>query len=413
MFTPSIESLDGAIGYGPGHANQITLDRYFSVLDAGQDQFDGALRLSVTQGGVESVFPEDQSYDELTAVAPFVSEAEGLMAVTFPTGGLWANRAVLHPGRGVRLQQTLDLRQSSGSSIRLAWSGTHGLGDRAFLEEPAYCQVVLRDAAGGLLDTLYRVDSFGEVTGTWGQAPLTAHAETMVVLSFELESSAGLMSVAEVSARDTGRGIEYVANGEFANNGAGWVVPSRLACPGVLSAARKLGDLSVRRTFYCHPTAPWVRMTDEFVNDTSTSVAARVAYSTGMGSMGYGVVYPTPGAQSSALTSWDGARSDGDWGIVFGAADGLTYQSASAVETRDGLDHVQYGFSFAVPPKDQVSIVNFLVLPGICTGRAAADTSIRASLVDEIARDIATNFRVKPVFRAGLTSMQLNTLRNL
>ncbi|RQO53747.1 hypothetical protein DBV14_13245 [Variovorax sp. KBW07] len=416
-FLQTIAATDGDGSQAPGQANIWDLNNDFSLQDGGNDQVDTALALSVSVGASPDSFPSDQLYSELTALGPEMGVADGELQVSFasdPAFGGTGGYAFLHPGTEVRLQQTLNLGAAAGG-VSLSWSG-NGLPDflnakEGNLKDPTeFRQVVVRDAAGVVQSTLYRADPGGE-TGTWGTALLTPFVGQTVVLSFEQRLSAGFGVIDDVSVTDASS-HEFVVNGGFESQGTGWHVPSTKVSQNLRSGVRTLNGLEVQRSFYTQPNLLWGRFTDVFHNPSAAAIQAEVTYDSNLGSDSRGIIYPTPGATQKALTSWDGDTGDRDIGFVFGAADAVTYQSATALHTSDGSDLMVFKFNISVPAGGSVTLINFLLMNGTDTGRAATDITARATEIDTLAADIANNFKTNFVYQRGLTQVQLDTLKN-
>lgn len=427
-FLQTIDATDGDDSMAPGQANVWDLLQDFCIIDGGNDQFDRALVLSVDVGGVPAQFPQDQTYAELTALGPEMGASDGVKAVTFTSDPQFLSTsggyAYLHPGAEVRLQQTLNLGSAVGG-IALTWGGNpsqRNVGS-PMADPNQYGQVVVRDAAGALLATLYRVDDSG-TTGTWGSAPLTAFAGQTVVLSFEQRVWANSpdygppngSTIDNVSVKDANN-TEFVVNGDFESAGSSWTVSASKVAQNVRSGVRTLNGLEVQRTFFTQPNLLWARITDVFHNPTAAPIDAVVSCDTDLGSDDWGIVYPTPGATQKALSTWDyksngGTAGDRDIGFAFGTADVVVYKSSTALGTRDGSQNVSFKFNISVPAGGTVTLMNFLVLTGTDTGLTATDVTARATQVDTQVADIANNFRTNFAYQRGLTQAQLDTLRN-
>lgn len=414
VFGQTADATDGGGHYAPGQANVFDLRNDFAISDGYDDQFDRALVLAINVGGTDYPFPTDQTYAELTALGPELGAADGIKTVTFSADPAWtpSAAALLHPVADARLQQTLDLRSAAGHAVDLTWSGSPQVGSAGFNGEPFYFRVVVRDTAGALLSTLFLRDDMGD-TGTWGSASLTAFAGQVVVLAFEQRTAWGTSRIDDVSVVDAVTATQFVTNGDFAAGAAGWTAPEIRQSHNIRSGVRTVpGVGSVERSFFTQPNARWGRMTDVFTNTSGAPLTATIKYRTNLGSDGAGIIYPTPGATAKALSTWDGDASDRDVGLVFGAADGVSFQSATALATYDGSDDIDVAFNVTVPTGGTVTIVNFVILVGGDTGQTAADASARATEVDTIAADIANNFRTNLAYQRGLTQAQLDTLKN-
>ncbi|MBO9513158.1 MAG: hypothetical protein J7549_03495 [Variovorax sp.] len=431
MFLQTITATDGNRSVAPGQANIWDLGEDFSIVDGGDDQFDGTLQLYVGVAGTRSAFPPNQTWAELTALGPEMGPADGIKAVSFTTDPAFFNTtgryAYLHAGVEVRLQQTLNLTNAIGPAISLTWRGVPGPGFvGTSLSDPAqYGQVVLRDTAGALLATLFRSDRSG-TSGAWGLASLAAFIGQTVVLSFEQRLSGnspnwnGLPSgsaIDDVSVKDSAN-TEFVVNGDFEAEGTGWTIVASKASQNVRTGTRTVNGLEVQRTFYTQPNLLWARLTDVFHNPTAAPIVAEVSYETNLGSDAYGIIYPTPGvATQKALTAWDyksngGVVGDRDIGFAFGTADLVDYRSNTALGARDGSDRLLFKFNITVPASGSVTLVNFVVMSGTDTGLTAMDITARATEVDTQLADIANNFRTNMVYQRGLTQPQLDTLKN-
>lgn len=431
-FLQSIAATDGDGSRAPGQANIWDLSSDFSIFDGGNDQFDGALHLSVSVGGSPASFPSDQTYAELTALGPELAAGDGVKTVSFTSdaqfllgaGSASGSYAYLHVGPEIRLQQTLNLTGASGG-IALIWSGksTFFAPSGPFYDPNQYVQVVVRDTAGALLATLFRTN-FSGTTGTWGSAPLTAFMGQTVVLSFEQRawSRDGIWGntwgtvIDNVSVKDS-INHEFVTNGDFEASNSGWTVSAAKVAQNVRSGVRTLKGLEVQRTFFTQPNQLWARTTDEFHNPTAAPINAVVTYETNLGSDRNGIIYPTPGAAQKALSAWDfksngGLIGDRDVGIAFGTADTVAYQSDTALGARQGADDLRFSFDISVPAGGTITLTNFVVMTGTDTGLTATDITARATQVDTQVADIANNFRTNNAYQRGLTQAQLDTLQN-
>ncbi len=420
-FLQTIAATDGDRSIAPGQANIWDLEEDFSIGDGGDDQFDGALHLYVDIGGGPAQFPGDQTYQELTAMGPEMGASDGVKTVSFTADSDFTlntgRYAFLHPGAEVRLQQTLNLGSAVGPGISLVWNGVPSQGNvnGQFSDPTQYGQVVVRDTAGALLATLFKVDINGP-SGTWGSASLSAFAGQTVVLSFEQRVSFTGSVIDSVSITDTAN-TEFVVNGDFEAEGSGWTVSATKVSQNVRAGMRTVNRLEVQRSFYTQPNLLWARLTDVFHNPSAAPIDAVVSYETNLGSDSLGIIYPTPGATQKALSTWDyksngGNAGDRDIGFVFGTADVVGYTSDTAPGTGAGNDDVSFKFNISVPAGGTVTLMNFLVLTGTDTGLTATDITARATQVDTQAADIANNFRTNFAYQRGLTQAQLDTLKN-
>jgi hypothetical protein len=413
-FGQAIDNHDNDRSFGPGQANFWDLTPSFGIESGWNDQFANAMMLSVKVGSRSAGFNGDQTFAELTALGPEMSAADGLKVVSITTDPAFQmndNTAYLHAGAEVRLQQTIDLSAAVGR-VNLSWNGTNGVERYRFSDEPAFMQVVLRDTAGSLLATFFRVDHNGP-TGTWGFAWLTAYMGRVVVLSFEQAGYGQGTAIDDVTVSDFApRPKEFIANGDFSAGLTGWTVSRSKASQNIRSGLRTLRGLQVQRTFYTQPNLQWARLTDTFHNPSASPVTAVATYTSFLGSYSAGVIYPTPAAPQKGLTVWDGAGTTRDAGFVFGAADAVSYASATMLNVADGSNLVTHGFNITMPAGGTVTLANFVVMTGTNTWIGAADTTARATDVDTQAAAIAAGFRTDVALQRGLTQLQLDTLKN-
>ncbi|MGJ7528266.1 hypothetical protein [Variovorax sp. GB1P17] len=416
ILAQSIVSHDNDLypSVGPGQANFWDLRPDFCIGDGWNSQFAGALALRVKVGNRSEGFDSDQTFKELTPLGPEMTQADGMKVVSTTTDPQFQSNgtaAFLHPVPDARLQQTLDLTRAV-APVNLGWTGKPGAWRGNFNDETAFMQVVLRDTSGGLLQTIYRIDSNGP-SGPPGFAWLTAYVGQVVVLSFEQCNGGQGTSIEMVSVDDSApRSRSFVVNGDFSAGLSGWTVSQTRGVQNIRSGARTLRGLEVQRTFYAQPNQLWGRMTDTFHNPSASSITAKVTYTSFLGSSDAGVIYPPAGAPLKALTVWDGMGNGRDAGFVFGAADSVSYLSASALNTQDGGSTVTTDFDITVPAGGTVTLANFLILTGTNTWIGATSTAARATDVDTQAAAIAANFRTDVLYQRGLTQLQLDTLKN-
>jgi hypothetical protein len=416
-FLQSIVPTDGDGTAAPGQANIWDLEDDFSLDDGYDDQFDGALEMSVDVGGNVESFPSDQTYAELTAFGPELGAADGVKLVSFTNDPDYVRTglisAVLHAVPDSRLQQTLNLA-AAVAPITLTWVGSDRSDNDRFGDEPYFLQVVVRSVAGALLATIFRdsSDLIGN-TGAFGTGDLSAFAGQSVVLSFEQRSSGDGQSsvIDDVSVTDN-NAVQFVTNGNFEAGGTGWTVPDIKIASNVVSGMRMLNGLEVRRNFFAQPNALWGRWVDMFRNPTASAINATVIYDTNLGSDDSGIIYDTPGAIGKAITTWDGDNSDRDIGMVFGNATQVTFLSEDGLGNSNGSDGVEFRFNISVPAGGLVSIVNFIIMDGTDTADTAADITARATAVDTLAADIANNFRTSLAYRRGMAQEQLDSAAN-
>lgn len=423
IFAQSIVNRDDDRSVGPGQANYWDLTPYFGIGEGWNNQFAGAWMLDVTVGRRTESFDGDQTLAELTSLGPEMSDADGLKVVTLTTEPPFrANdtSAFLHAVPDARIQQKIDLT-GAVTPVRLNWNGIWGVFRGNFSDEPAFMQVVLRDTSGGLLSTLFKVDRDDNRTGRWGAARLDAYVGQQVILSFEQCAFGQGTFIDDVTASDSSpRARELIVNGDFGAGFDGWTVVRPKVAQNIRSGKRTLKGLEVQRTFYAQPNLLWARLTDTFHNPGASPITAVVRYNSFLASYGAGIIYPMPGvgATPSGLVVWDGLGTGGgrdfgrDAGFVFGAADVVGYQSATALQTPNGSSQVEVKFNITVPAGGTVTLANFLILTGTNTGLTATDITARATEVDTQAADIVKNFRTNFVYQRGLTQAQLDTLKN-
>jgi hypothetical protein len=147
-----------------GQANGWQLDNDFEMEDGLDDQFDGALLLTVN--GVN--FPSDQTYSELTWSTPFLRASDGVVVAGVAGTGFVANRngdlhyppsytfaplsgsfsAMIGPGHDVSFRQRINLAAASGAST-LSWKTFSNLQDiEGFGGQAPTGQVLLRSLSG-------------------------------------------------------------------------------------------------------------------------------------------------------------------------------------------------------------------------------------------------------------------------
>lgn len=421
--------------FAPMQVNVWDFNEGFAVYDGGADQFDGALQLGVevagSSAGAVTWMPEDQRYDELRAFGPEFGAADGVKAVSFtdePTfldnqgmrsQGAPVTAAFLHMGSPVTLSQPLTGLTSAVGPLTLSWGAIAAANIRSLWATAVatYFRVVLRDASGTLLETCYETTPDG-TSGTWGNFDLPDRYRqdpTIGPVSLSFEQWGGIGSVRGTPIKDVSVSdgtTEFVRNAEFANNGEHWVVTGDRASQNLRSGTRTLEGLDVTRMFYTEPTKLWGRMTDEFTNRTGAPITATVHYLTNLGSDAYGVIYPTAGAETKALGTWDGASFDRDSGWVHGNAKQVTFTSVTTKGASDGSGDITVSFDITVPAGGTVTLANFLLLSGATTGVDALDITARCTLIDEEAVKIANNFRTDVSYQRGMTQLQLDTLQN-
>ena len=402
-----------------GYANYWDLYNDFSISDGNDDQFDGALELTV--GSDE--FPEDQSYLELTWMTPDLTSADGLPipAVADSVYGLLpaysGTYALYLPGGPEEsVFQDLDLSAAAGT-VSLQWRDYIYNYDSSFDDDPSYgYNVVLMSAdTSSHLETLF---SFTSDYAGWTprEADLTDYAGEVVRLAFQFWGSGygymAMVVVDDVSVTDT-EDTDFVANGGFEEGDlTGWNYVEPVYSTNITSGARTLDGLSVTRSFFTYPNQLWGRMVDVFENTSGEAIATTVEYYTNLGSDNYGIIYYSPDTGERALTTWDGSNSDRDIGFVFGIADEVEFTSDTKLGGDYGDDSIYHRYGIDVPAGGKVAIVNFVIMTGQDTGETATDIDARATLVDEAAKDIVDNFWDDGIYRDGMTQEQIDAVIN-
>ena len=401
----------------PGQANYWDIDRDFSLSDGYDDQFDGALNVSVSvdAGSTFASFPYDQQKSELTWYTPQVGSADGLKGVAVadasyqtPVNGS-KSAYITTATADTRLQQTLNLTAATGT-VTLTWGGSLRTGSANITQaDPSDFKVVLRDANGLLLATLYDYN----LDGNWGSADITAYAGQTVQLSFEATGDWGsnATQIDDVSVVD-GISAEHVVNGGFEADLTGWTTNVVNTSTNFTSGVRTLNGLDVQRSFYTIPNKSWGRWVDVYKNNTASPIIATIQYYSNFGSDGAGIVYNTPNTSGKSITSWDGSASDRDFGMVYGTANNVSYTSATALNAyNSGSGDITVSYNVTVPAGGQVAIVNFIVMDGTDTG-LAADINAKATEIDNAAAAIVANFKTDVQYRNGMTQAQIDSIIN-
>ena len=426
----------------PGQVNFWDLDRDFSLGDGGEDQFDGALQLSVTSPTATDTFPIDQNYSDLTFATPSLSTGDGVETATVAKGPdfvpIAGTYSVWLAGTSdSRLQQEIDLTGAS-APLTLSWKDDIyvAVGNFSTLtgNPAAYYRVVLRDpATGALLASLLPEETSSATSPESHSIDLSTYAGQKVLLSFETRGTNTVFGskaeVDDVSLTD-GAGTQLVDNGDFETGTlSGWSTNSPQVLQNVTSAPRTLGGLTVTRSFYTVPNQMWGRWVDVFTNNTSATIDDTVTYTTNLGSdngtgssttsttptPGFGITYYTPGSNNKALTSWDGSGGVPDIGLVFGNSDPTNppaFQSSTALNVDNGNDIITVSYQLIVPPGGSQAIVNFVIMGGVKTSLSATDASARATAIDTENQYILNNFWSDPRLRDGMTTEQLNHIAN-
>ncbi len=442
-FPQNIASKDtGTINtfgeFFPGQANVWSLDADFALLDGYDNQFEYALSMNVISGPTAStLFPADQVYSELTFYTPVMVAADGVKTAVVSDGktieltpsGMSTAVAPLEGTYSVYLnatsdshiQQTLNLTSlPTQTQIILSWKDNVSIEPGpVFGYNPSY-RVVARDVNGTLLRELYNYTGTNPPSGHSVDIGISyALGGKNIVLSFEFKSmtepwNRAFAVVDSVSVKDMS-GAEYVTNGNFETGDlTGWTANTPSEVQNITSGMRPLEGLNVTRSFYTLPNNLWARWVDVFENTTAGPITRTVTYDTSLGSSGAGIIYYTPGTNSKALTSWDGAAEDRDIGMVFGS--GATKvdmgPSASALNSFDGNQYILVTYDITVPANGRVAIVNFIIMDGTDTGQLGVYTA-KATEIDTEAAKIMSNFWTDVQYRAGMTQQQIDAIINM
>ncbi len=425
--TVTMEDTDTS-EYFPGQPNIWDISDDFSLSDGGDDQFDGALELSIG-----SSFPS-QTYSDLIFNAPAFDSTDGVKVAAVVDGvvgninnsgdfsaieGL--NSAYLNDVYDGRIAQSVNLA-GAVSPITLSWSWEANVSSGAFTMSGTYLRAVIRNATdGSILATLASVS--GSESASYGPINLDAYINQTIIISFEIRSSGTGPNLIDAVSLTDGAASQYLTNGDFETGDlTGWTVNEPAEYQNFTSSAELIGGLTVTRSFYTVPNKLWGRWVDTFTNNTGAQITETVSYDTALGSEGYGILYETPGTGGMALTGWDGTAdagldptgfsNDRDFALVFGDADSVTYTSATALNTADGSGDITHEYNIIVDPGDTVSIVNFIVMNGVDTNDTAIDANATATAIDAAALDIVDNFWNDDQYRAGMTQAQINAVVN-
>lgn len=472
IFPQTTPALDGVPELFPGQANFWDIDPDIAQLDGFWNQFEGNLLLAIDDFGVvgEELFPLDQRFTGLTFMTPLLTVHDGLKVATVADHTSYAgpdpssaivfdplveggSSAWLNATADSRLQQTLDLRQSS-APLTLSWRDEFLVQSGGFFDAPKddipYYRVVATDLATGDRTEIFngpRSDRGVVETAPVSRARETRSADLdefagkQLLLSFELRGGHQLLDdetylgsyalIDNVSLRD-GNNTELVANGGFESGLTGWTTNSAQQSQNLRSAPRTVNGLTVSRSFYTVPNQLWARWTDVLENPTDDPITRRVVLRTFLGSAFKGIIYLDDAINPRALTSWDGTAlvdvPDRDIGLVFGspaivfgnslpniaaANEGINANiSASALDTDDGSDTIDIVHDVTIPARGRVTLVHFALMSGENTGATAIDTTARATTIDAARDDILANFCTDPRYRDGMTLPQLTSLQN-
>jgi len=432
VYPQFVPPLDGDGGAFIGTANYWDIQGDFELNDGFDDQFDGALQLSVGSGEGVEWFPS-LSLSEIHAMTPVISLSDypGAENQTVSDGGDTSQNpiegsysAYILATPDSRISQTLDLT-SAVSPITLTWEDNISVWGNLNDESNTY-NVVLRALDGTLLETLFTVTNSS--TSGIHNADISSYAGQQVVLSFEISSYAHwwpnlIDSVSVVDSSGTeptsSTGIspaatEFVINGTFeTGNLSGWTVNNPSVSFNIITDPQTVGGLDVTRSFFTLPGSKWARWADTFTNNTASPITTTINYDTDLGSDSCGIIYYTPNTGNKALSSWDGDASDRDIGIVFGNASSVDFLSDDDIGCADeGSDTITVTYDVTVNPGQTITIVQFIVMNGVDTGYTATSIDDRATDIDNVAQAIVNNFWNDPQYRDYLTQSQMDTIYN-
>lgn len=410
QLVPS-EDPDGDLFF-PTSANVWDISTGFALMDGADDQFDTALALFVgPTGSVDDPgFPWDQVYEELTFSTPVAGDAQGLAAVAVGEGG-WAHSgtatAFLSGTNGTTLAQALDLGQATAPITLSFVGGGHSEAEDFYLDMASpSIRVVLRDAAGALLETLIDGEFQGEQTFDLSEYAGTA----ALILSVEVVGGPFVGAWIDDVSVQSGE-TEYVQNGDFESGDlTGWVHGAVATSHNVTSGVRAVGDLQVTRSFHTLPGRKWARWVDVFENTAQADVTTNVTYSTDLGSDGAGVIFASE--DHTSLAGWDSVGDDRDVGLVFaGTGSAVTptvsFESTPTLGAYDGNDEVTVVYPITVPAGGRVAIVSFVVMNGVSTGSIAGVTlEAHPADVEAVNAAIVAGWGTDPVYQDGMTPEQ-------
>ncbi len=474
IFPQTTPALDDAAEVFPGQANFWDLDRDVAQVDGYWNQFQGNMVLAVQTTSLpltEALFPNNQTYAELTFMTPLLTALDGLRVAEVATHADYTGpdsesplgadpdegnaSAWLNATADSRLQQVIDL-STAGGTLTLTWKDQYLVQAGDFPGVTPYYRVMATDLAtnvttqlfAGTLTTRNVVETTPSRLRLTHSANLSTFAGKRVRLSFELRGAHQLLRdsvgdpeflgsfarIDNVSVRDVAN-TEYVVNGGFENGLTGWTANAGLQSQNLRAAPRTVNGLTVTRHFYSAPNQLWARWTDVLTNNTGVQVDRRVVLRTFLGSAGFGIIYLD--GSGRALTSWDGTNPAGtvvpdrDVGLVFGgpaivngnSLPGIPAAnvainannaniSARALNTADGSDIIEIFHDVSIPANGKVTLVHFALMSGVNTGDTAVDTTARASTIDTEIANILANFCSNPRYRDGMTTDQLNSLLN-
>lgn len=434
VFGQSIPTGDLDSDIFPGQANFWDLGADFSLLNGGDDQFEGAMALSLGPIANETPHPA-VFFGDLAWSPPFLTQEDGVKTVAVGAPDLLGSfSALLNGTSDSRLQQTVDLSAvQAGTPLTLSWVDEDFLVPGNFETDPETSvgdtvrfELVITDLGGG---TPTRIDLSGEGQTT---ADLSRFAGRRIQISFEARhTNYGLVAIDDVSLTDNA-GRQFVVNGNFEKGDLrGWKTPLLLESQNVTTKAPATteDEVAVTRSFYTHPLRKWGRWVDIFENTGTTATSLTIRYRTTLGAKlddGTGVarIYETPDA-AGALSVWDArellkktgvvpaeARGSRDVGFVFG---NLTpdYISLTSAAAPDGEPEIVLEKTLTLGPDQRIALVTFVVMDVVDTGETAGGLSTTAPGVDAVNQAIAAGFWTDPQYREGIPEEVLEIIDNL
>ncbi|MCA9792623.1 MAG: hypothetical protein KC910_12540 [Candidatus Eremiobacteraeota bacterium] len=412
FFFQGLPAQDGETEAFPGSANMWDLYDLLYINDGFGDNFDGAVRLYL--GGSE-VNVGQLDYTQLSFFGPIFSLADGLIVAAVadssyasPLAGTYS--AVLAAPHNGAICQDLNLTNAVGTVTLTLDYEVQSPGSN-FTNQPQFFYVVITDLNDNLLDTAFTLGAAGSGTVNFALTPYAGQQVRLCVGSTDFfpygRPSAKVDNVSVMDANTT----EFVLNGDFETGDlTNWQVRAIDAPQGLQTPAITAAGLTVTRTFYTPPGAMWGRHVDTMVNNTAAPITVEVAYETNLGSDGYGITTPVPGAETLALSTWDGGTTDRDLGWVHGGFVARTAVPASSIGASNGTNDliVSHGM-VTFQPGERKTYVNFTLMDGVQTRQTASSTADRATAIDAMCLQIANN---PQLFFDGMTTDQLSSLAN-
>lgn len=412
VFSQTVPVEDSDDGVFPGQANHWDLNDDGSISDGYDDQFDGAMELSVN----DASFPSDQTYSELTYFDPLFGSADGVKTVALSddndfsslsgTYSVMLNRVSL-----AQISQDVDLSTASGT-VTLSFE-YDAYPDYYNISGRDYNLSVVVESGGNDTEVFNIANTSGSGTEN---IDISAYAGQNIKLSFVYSSDSWYALIDTISIQDQNN-IEFVTNGDFEGNTlTGWTANEPQETQNVTFGSRVVSDanVTVTRSFYTKPNSLWARYADVYENNTSAPVDINVSYYTNLGSDDYGIIYDTPETANKAITTWDGDNSDRDIGFVFGNASHVEYTSDDGLGNGNGSDSMNIHYrNVNIPANSKITIVNFVIMNGKDTADTAGDIDAKATEIDIAAKAIVDGMAAgTEEYYRGMTSEQKNTIVN-